>query len=269
MRMVVLSDNITKSNLNSEWGLSIYLEYDNHKLLLDTGASSLFIDNALKLNVDLTKVQYAFLSHAHFDHGNGMEAFFKINDHAKFYIQKNCNSNCYIRKKTFTYYCGIPAKVLTKYQNRIVRCSLDEVISDGIYLVGHKTKDLYLIGKAHDMYQRVNRKWVYDNFDHEQSLVLDTDNGLIIFNSCCHGKVVNIIKEVSYTFKDKKIYAIVGGFHLYDRSDDEITTLARQLKKMNIKIYTGHCTGDRAMKILKEELNDNVNELYVGMDVEI
>ena len=218
MRMVVLSDNISKSDLNSEWGLSCFLEFDQHKILLDTGASDLFIENASKLGVDLNEIEYAILSHAHFDHGNGMEAFFRINDHAKFYLQKSCASNCYIKKQIFTYYCGLPSKVLSKYKDRIVRCDIEEKITDGIYVVGHKTKDLDLIGKDHDMYKRVKRKWVYDDFDHEQSLIFDTDDGLIIFNSCCHGKVVNIIKEVSDTFKDKKIYAIVGGFHLYDRS---------------------------------------------------
>ena len=59
----------------------------------------------------------------------------------------------------------------------------------------------------------------------------------------------------------------MGGFHLYDRSEDEIKALAKYLKDKDIKIYTGHCTGDRAMAIFNELLN--VNELYVGMDVEI
>ena len=267
MRMVVLSDNISKSDLNSEWGLSCFLEFDQHKILLDTGASDLFIENASKLGVDLNEIEYAFLSHAHFDHGNGMEAFFRVNDHAKFYLQKSCACNCYIKKQIFTYYCGLPSKVLSKYKDRIVRCDIEEKITDGIYVVGHKTQGLYKIGKDHDMYKRVKRKWVYDDFDHEQSLIFDTDDGLIIFNSCCHGKVVNIIKEVSDTFKDKKIYSIVGGFHLYDRSEDEIRALAKYLKDKDIKIYTGHCTGDRAMAIFNELLN--VNELYVGMDVEI
>ena len=78
MRMVVLSDNISKSDLNSEWGLSCFLEFDQHKILLDTGASDLFIENASKLGVDLNEIEYAILSHAHFDHGNGMEAFLEL-----------------------------------------------------------------------------------------------------------------------------------------------------------------------------------------------
>ena len=40
MHIQVLIDNIAKEPLQNEWGLSVYIEYEGKKVLLDTGASS-------------------------------------------------------------------------------------------------------------------------------------------------------------------------------------------------------------------------------------
>ena len=84
----VLIDNITKNDLISEWGLSFYIEYEGHKFLLDTGASGNFAENAKKMGINLEEIEYGVLSHAHYDHADGMPAFFEINENAKFYLRK-------------------------------------------------------------------------------------------------------------------------------------------------------------------------------------
>ena len=65
MRAVILSDNISHCGLEAEWGLSIYIDYQGHKVLLDTGAGPLFAANADALGVDLAQVEFGVLSHAH------------------------------------------------------------------------------------------------------------------------------------------------------------------------------------------------------------
>ena len=72
MRAVVLVDNLTKNNLSPEWGLSFYLEYEGNKILLDTGASGRFIKNADAMGIDLAAIDCGVLSHAHYDHADGM-----------------------------------------------------------------------------------------------------------------------------------------------------------------------------------------------------
>lgn len=52
-----------------------------------------------------------------------------------------------------------------------------------------------------------------DDFSHEQSLVLDTKEGLVIFNSCSHGGADVIIREAEAAFPGKQIYGLIGGFH--------------------------------------------------------
>ena len=82
----VLIDNITKDDLLCEWGLSFYIEYDGHKILLDTGSGSNFAENAKALGVDLAQIEYGILSHAHYDHADGMPAFFAENKNSTYKI---------------------------------------------------------------------------------------------------------------------------------------------------------------------------------------
>ena len=107
VRATVLVDNIAYNGIKGEWGLSFYIEYQGHNILLDTGASGLFAENARDLGLSLKDVEYAVLSHAHYDHADGMGRFFEENDRAKFYLREACGENCYKRKKIFKKYIGI------------------------------------------------------------------------------------------------------------------------------------------------------------------
>ena len=78
MKATVLIDNIAESPLKDEWGLCVFIEHKGKKILLDTGASALFKENAKKLGVDLSTVDFAVLSHAHYDHADGMKDFFDL-----------------------------------------------------------------------------------------------------------------------------------------------------------------------------------------------
>lgn len=114
----VLIDNRAKNNLVHEWGLAIYIEYDGHKFLLDTGASSKFAKNALAAQVNLEEVEYGILSHAHYDHANGMAAFFDRNKKACFYVRQGTQENCYESKWFFNKYVGIHKGFLEKYREQ-------------------------------------------------------------------------------------------------------------------------------------------------------
>ena len=86
MRFTVLSDNIANDTVQSEWGLSLLIEYKGKNVLLDAGWHGILTDNAGTLGIDLSKVDFGVLSHAHYDHGNGIDEFFKVNKKAKFYL---------------------------------------------------------------------------------------------------------------------------------------------------------------------------------------
>ncbi len=269
-KATVIVDNNASGELKGEWGLSVFIEYGEKKILLDVGASNLFLKNAEKLGLDIKAVDCAVLSHAHYDHSNGMEAFFKENKKAKFFLQKESAENCYAKRLCFKKYIGLPKHILSNYKDRIELVSGDREILDGVHLVPHKTAGLEEYGKREKMLRKENGKLVPDDFSHEQSLVLETKKGLVIFNSCSHGGAANIITEVKKTFPEKKVYGIIGGFHLYNKTQAEVLALAKAIKETGIEfVCTGHCTKNRAYNILKKELGDSLCQLHVGMVMEV
>lgn len=270
MKATVLIDNVTKSELQSEWGLAIHIEYEGTEFLLDAGTTGVFAQNAEKLGIDLSKINYAMLSHAHYDHSDGFDAFFAKNSDAKLYIREGSGENCYHRYNRIFYkykYIGIKEGMLEKYKNRIVYVSDDYQICDGVCLIGHKTPGLSNIGKKNSMYIKTGRKYRPDDYSHEQSLVFETEKGLVIFNSCSHGGIENVVREVQASYPGKKILAYIGGLHLYRMTDEEVLSVAETIKALGIdKVITGHCTGEKAYAILKEQLGDVMEQIYTGLE---
>ncbi len=270
MRAKILIDNRSKNELACEWGLAVYIEHEGHKLLLDTGTTGIFVKNAESMGVRLEEVECGVLSHAHYDHSDGMSAFFKKNQTAKFYLRKGAEENCYGKRWIFYKYSGIAKGLLEKYKDRIVYVEGDFTLLPGVSLLPHTTPGLEKIGKRAGLYIKTDRRCHPDSFVHEQSLVIDTEEGLVIFNSCSHGGADNIIREVSEAFPGKEICALIGGLHLYRSTEAEVRALAERIRKTGIrKVVTGHCTGAAAFDLLKAELGDTVEELYTGMEFEI
>lgn len=264
--LTVIVDNISGGELKGEWGLSILVERGDTKILADTGASELFADNLKGLGYDIKDIDYATLSHAHYDHSNGMPRFFTDNKKAKFYLRETTAENCYAKKFIFRKYIGIPKGVLLDYPERIVMVSGDYRLCEGVYLIPHKTEGLGAIGKREMMYRRKGLKFIPDDFSHEQSLVLDTEKGLVIINCCSHGGTVNIINEIKSTFPDKHVYGLIGGFHLFNKPSEEIRKISKDIIETGIDfVCTGHCTKERAFRIMKEELGDKLVQLKVGL----
>ena len=270
MQATILVDNLTRNNLSPEWGLSVFIEYGPNKILLDTGASGRFLKNADSMGIPLGQVDFGVLSHAHYDHADGMGEFFTCNPHAVFYLREGTKENCYGKKWCFHKYIGIHRGFLKTYRDRIKYVSGKHEILPGITLLPHTTQGLEEIAKGVNLYVKEGRKFWPDSFSHEQSLVFDTEKGLVTFSSCSHGGADNIIREIEAAFPKKQLYAMLGGFHLYKSSREEVRALAERIKKTGIqKIYTGHCTGERAFDILKEELGDCAEQIYTGMEKEL
>lgn len=271
MKIQILIDNISKNELKKEWGLCIYIEHNGKKFLLDSGSSGKFAQNAQTLNVDLNQIDYAILSHAHFDHSNGMKTFFQKNENAKFILRDAAKQQCYHHHFWIVNeYIGIKKGWLQKFSDRITYASGNFKVADGVYLLPHSTAGLEQIGKRAKLYVKKDGKIVPDPFEHEQSLVFETEKGLVIFNSCSHGGADNIIKEVAAAFPGKNIYSILGGFHLFCLPDEAIHSFAERVRSTGIEhIVTGHCTGQRAFNILHEELGEKVQQMYSGMELEI
>lgn len=265
LKMTVLIDNIAAEPLVSEWGLSILIEADGKKILLDTGASGQFIQNAERLAIDLSDVDIGVLSHAHYDHADGMEAFFSCNRQAVFLLREGCGENCYGIKDGAFRYNGIRSGTLEQFADRICFVSGVNSVSEGIWLLPHRAGDYTQISLRNDLYVMENERYLPDNFTHEQSLVMETEKGLVVFNSCSHAGVEIILEDVWELLGRRDVYAYVGGLHLYKLTDEELSVLAETLQSSGIhRILTGHCTGVHAYEFLKERLGDQINQISAG-----
>ncbi|ABX40833.1 MBL fold metallo-hydrolase [Lachnoclostridium phytofermentans] len=273
MKITALIENISKGGLLNEHGLCVHIAYEGKNYLLDTGASDLFIKNAEALNINLEEVDAGILSHAHRDHSGGYEAFFKYNQKAKVYLRKESREQYYIKKLCIKKYIGIPDDILIKYPKRFTYVTGDYRIDKGVSLIAHKTNDMEKRGKAMNMFRKVDGHFQLDDFSHEQSLVFEAEKGLVILNSCSHGGIENIIKEVKESYPNREILAVIGGFHLMGLlgtstmrlSEGEVRKLGKDLLDSGVKnIYTCHCTGNKAFALLKEELGDRLHYFQTG-----
>ena len=138
MRAVVLSDNIPWNGLDGEWGLSVHIVHRGTEILLDAGASGLFLENAKRLGIDLSRVNYAVLSHGHSDHSDGMEAFFETVPEARFYVRPGCDA-CYMLEDGKMTYGGVPQAVVERFGDRMTFVEGDFSPSEGVWLIPHKT----------------------------------------------------------------------------------------------------------------------------------
>ena len=89
MKIITLVENSCgNENCIAEHGLSIYIETEKHKLLLDTGQTDAVVKNAEALSIDLSAVDTVILSHGHYDHSGGILPFAEENPEARIIMQK-------------------------------------------------------------------------------------------------------------------------------------------------------------------------------------
>lgn len=269
MKLSILSDNLACGDFEAEWGLSIHIEYNGRNLLLDTGASPLFLRNARRLGIDMEKVEFAVLSHAHYDHADGMAAFFAANKTAPLYLRADAAEDCCAMKEGRMEYIGIRTGWLEEYRERLRPIAGAAILGDGVTLLPHKAgPDLREAGLRAGMYRRRGDLFEPDTFTHEQSVVLETEKGLVVLNSCSHAGADRILWEVSEAFPGQRLYAMIGGFHLFKSSEREVRALASRLRALGAAyILTGHCTGQEAYDILREELGDCVAQMHAGLEI--
>ncbi|OGY41071.1 MAG: hypothetical protein A2Y82_01530 [Candidatus Buchananbacteria bacterium RBG_13_36_9] len=103
----------------------------------------------------------------------------------------------------------------------------------------------------------------------EQSLVIDSEKGLIIITGCAHPGIVNIIKKAKEII-NKKVYLVIGGFHLRDASVFDLKEIIKDFQELGVqRLAPCHCSGDRCRELFKEEYQDNFIENGAGKIINI
>ena len=277
MRIINLAENTEgAAGCGFEHGLCFYIETEHHKLLMDTGQSDLFIKNAEKLGVDLTKVDTVVLSHGHYDHGGGILPFAEINPDAKIYVQASAFGEYYsIDSKGQPHYIGLAEGIR----------ELPQIVSidaeDGIYRIDDELSLFTGIGNEHPIpsaNQRLMKKteedMVQDDFVHEQCLVIKEGSKSVLLSGCAHHGILNILDRYRELYGgDPDV--VISGFHMMKRhgySDADITMIidtALELRKLHTVFYTGHCTGVEPYNAMKKLMGDKLHYVHSGDEIRI
>ena len=280
MKFTVLMENTAPegSGLTAEAGLSLYLEYRGHKLLLDAGSSGKFADNAAKLGADLSQVELAVLSHGHYDHADGLRRFFAVNQTAPVYARPTVGGPYFSTSTGSPRFIGVHRDIWEGERGRFVlRDNLSQPL-EGVWLVPETVHGGPFASQETNLLRKIGPdQFVPDDFSHELSLVLEGSQGLILFNSCSHGGIVNIVRGVREQLQ-KPVYAVAGGLHMFSSSSpsglnctpEYVRAVANALLEQGVeRVYTGHCTGPAAMALLKEVLGDRLTALTCGLAAEL
>lgn len=270
-KATILSDNIPFGDCAAEWGFCAHIDYEGRKYLLDTGSSDLYLKNAKKLGLSIADVDSAVLSHAHCDHSGGYGSFFRENGKAQLYISGACGEDCFFKLGPIRKYIGVPRGLMNARADRVTRVPNELYpIANGVWLVPHLPTDLERVSRKARLYRRVGGRLLPDDFSHEQSLVFETEEGLVVLNSCSHAGLDNIVRDVRHYLPGRSIYMTIGGLHLAGMRRSAVREVAAMIKKQDIaRVVTGHCTGSKAFAVLKEELGNRVQQIYVGQTIEV
>lgn len=288
MKIIILMEN-TEGNPTCEYehGLSVYVETEHHKLLVDTGASEKTWKNAAALGVNLKEIDTVILSHGHYDHSGGIMTFVSENESAPIYMQETALDDYYHGER----YIGIdkaigdlPQIKLLKEDNELAGIvKLDDEIS--IFSDVHGRR-LWPAGNR-ALSKKVGNEQVQDEFDHEQCVVIryknagisncenssEADNQketTILISGCAHNGILNILDRYFELYEDYPDM-VISGFHMMKKTDytlEEIKNIedtARELAQLKTIFYSGHCTGQPAMDLMKPIMGDKLIQIHSGM----
>ncbi len=277
MRITILCENTVGRLMGlGEHGFSAFIETDQGNYLFDTGSGRSVVENSLELDRDLRTIRKIFLSHGHYDHSGGLPEVLKLKGrvdvHAHPHIFLDRVHVIKEGEKETRRFVGLPFKrsyLEPLGANFILNKDFTE-IEERIFLTGEVPRKTSFEKPDPRLFSEIDGKTNLDIFSDDQSLVLNTEKGLILILGCAHSGMINIINHVIHKTGEEKLFAILGGTHLDFLTPEQLEESIKALKKNNIeKIGACHCTGMRAAFRLHQEVGERFFYGHVGSTLEI
>ena len=117
--------------------------------------------------------------------------------------------------------------------------------------------------------KKCGSEFVQDDFCHEQYLVITEDEKRVLLSGCAHNGILNILEQFEGLFGGIPSH-VISGFHMMKKNEytledtKMIEETAHVLGKMDTKFYSGHCTGEYPLGVLKGILKEKIVEMHSG-----
>jgi 7,8-dihydropterin-6-yl-methyl-4-(beta-D-ribofuranosyl)aminobenzene 5'-phosphate synthase len=266
LRLSTLCENTSgKFGFTGEWGLSILAQTEKNTVLLDSGFSDSIVKNALEAGIDLRKIDKIVISHGHMDHTGGLRVLLKeikkeidIIAHPDIWDRKFAMNRDQQADKRYIY-AGIPflrdeleaLGANFKLSRDPVWLNEEMVTTGEVPMVTAFEKiDSNILIKTDDGYKE-------DPLLDDQALIVNTEKGFVVILGCAHRGIINTLLHARKVTGSDKIYAVVGGTHLYRHNKEQLKQTVASLKEFGIeKLGVSHCTGLPAAVYLEQEFGD-------------
>jgi 7,8-dihydropterin-6-yl-methyl-4-(beta-D-ribofuranosyl)aminobenzene 5'-phosphate synthase len=270
--LMILVENTVPAKgdgLYAEHGFALFLERPEIRILFDTGPAGVaMLQNAPRLGVDLRSADAIVLSHGHMDHTGGLAGVLRcINKPIPVYGHPAIFTDRYGKRGDEVKYGGLPYKreALEGMGAAFDLSAAFREIAPGVHLTGEiPRRRAFETGDAH-LYVRESGELRKDPLRDDQSVVVETAEGLALILGCCHSGLVNTIDHVRATLPGKPIHTVIGGTHLGFAPPEQLRETIAALKDLSVKrLGLSHCTGLPAGALLARELGDRVEFCNVG-----
>jgi 7,8-dihydropterin-6-yl-methyl-4-(beta-D-ribofuranosyl)aminobenzene 5'-phosphate synthase len=261
LKITTLSENTAnQGRFLAEWGLSILVEADDSRILMDTGRSISVVHNAGSRGIDLSTIDCIVLSHGHLDHTGGLRDVLRVKGEVDVIGHPDMWSTKYSgRDQQSARYCGIPfsREELEGHGARFKFTKEPFHITDHIMTTGeipmstgYEVIDKNLFVKEEGVIRP-------DPLADDLALIIDADFGLVVILGCGHRGIINTLHHAQRLTGKEMVYAAIGGTHLFQASEERLEKTIADLKDMGIqKLGVSHCTGFRASARLAQEFGD-------------
>jgi 7,8-dihydropterin-6-yl-methyl-4-(beta-D-ribofuranosyl)aminobenzene 5'-phosphate synthase len=273
-RITILCENAVGpiTGALGEHGFAALVEpADGPPLLFDTGQGLTLLHNARRMNKDLSRVGTVVISHGHYDHTGGLGPLLAECGPKKVYGHPGIFTPRFRVKDTGECFpIGMPAdrSALESAGATFDLTTRFREISPGVLLTGEVPRVTDYETGDQGLYRDCTGQEL-DTTPDDQSLVLETDRGLVVLLGCCHAGLVNTLEHVAYLTGRRDLYAVIGGTHLGFCSQEQLDRTIEALGKTGFgRLAAAHCTGFGAAARLSRAFPREFQAAMVGYTLE-
>lgn len=249
VQITALVDNRAsgRRDLVSEHGLSLYVEYQGHRLLFDCGCTCAAVENACRMGTDLRGLEGVILSHSHYDHAAGFRELLQrglgsktVYTGPRFFEPKYSSEGLSYRNVS----CGFGRDFLEEHGVTHREIEKTEQILPGVWLVSGFPRENPMETIPQRFVRRTRSGFVQDDFCDEVCMVLQLRDGLAVLVGCAHPGILNMVTHIRRELK-QPVKAVFGGTHLAEAELSRTEATVRQLKELGVTLMgLSHCSGD-------------------------